>query len=181
MQLQPHTAVRIERISTPEADLLSALCLRIYPQFYLYLWYDQGEWYQRTRYNAEQLATELSDPASEYYWIYQQDAAVGYIKINRRGQPDETSGLSDNGMELERIYLLKEATGTGLGSQVMDWVADRASELGRDYVYLYTMDSSAAIPFYEKNGYEKAGTRQLPFERMKPEYRGMYLMIKRLV
>ncbi|WP_247237501.1 GNAT family N-acetyltransferase [Telluribacter sp. SYSU D00476] len=178
MQLQPHTAVRIEKIGVEEADLLSALCLRIYPQFYLYLWYDQGEWYQRTRYNAEQLATELSDPASEFYWIYQQDVPVGYIKINLQGKPAETTGLSDNGMELERIYLLKEATGTGLGSQVMDWVADRASELGRDYVYLYTMDGSAAIPFYEKNGYYKAGTKQLPFERMKPQYRGMYLMIK---
>ncbi|HEV7349391.1 GNAT family N-acetyltransferase [Telluribacter sp.] len=182
MQTQATTAVRLEKISVQEADALSALCLRLYPQFYLYLWYDAGEWYQRTRYNPEQLRTELSDPASEFYWIYQSEEGlpVGYLKINLKARPAESTELTDNGLELERIYLLKEATGTGLGAQVLAWVAERAAALRRDYVYLYTMDSSQAIRFYEKYGYRKAGVKRLPFEQMKPEYRGMYLMIKEL-
>ena len=38
------------------------------------------------------------------------------------------------------------------------------------------MDSSRSVGFYEQNGFVKCGTYTLPFEQMKPEYRGMYVL-----
>jgi predicted N-acetyltransferase YhbS len=68
--------------------------------------------------------------------------------------------------------------GKGVGRYVMEWVDRTARNLNKACVFLYSMDSSDAVAFYEKTGYRKAATKRLPFEQMKPEYRGMYLMIK---
>lgn len=168
-----------ERIKVGEADMLSVLCQEIYAQCYLHLWKDNGAWYQKKRYAAPVLAEELADEKTEFYWIRQEGYPVGYLKINLNVHPDH-SLFSDSGLEIERIYLLKAAAGRGLGHKAMEWAEARAQQLGRDYVFLYTMDSSKARFFYEKSGYHKRGEKRLDFEKMKPEFRGMYLMIKEL-
>ena len=173
------TGQQLERIEVEEADRLSALCQEIYAQYYLHLWNDNGAWYQKMRYAAPVLAEELADAKTEFYWIKQEGYPVGYLKINLNAHPDH-SLFSDSGLEIERIYLLKAAAGRELGHKAMAWAEARAQQLGRDYVFLYTMDSSEARFFYEKSGYHTRGEKRLDFEKMKPEYRGMYLMIKEL-
>ena len=181
-QLKPtKTGEQLERIRVEEANSLSALCLEIYPQYYLHLWHDHGVWYQRMRYNAEVLARELADPQSEFYWIKKESLHVGYLKINLDAQPDQGTYCAENsGLEIERLYLLSAYAGMGLGQLAMTWAEVRARQLEQPYVFLYTMDSSDARWFYEKSGYEIRGEKRLEFEKMKPEYRGMYLMIKQL-
>jgi diamine N-acetyltransferase len=150
-------------------------------QYYLYLWYDAGEWYQQMRYDPDALAEELSDPRSEFYWIRQEGKKAGYIKINLAAQVKEFDSPSGRpGLEIERIYLYREFAGKGLGKKTMMWVEALARQQEYDFLFLYTMDSSDARLFYEKLGYQKVATKRLPFEKMKPEYRDMYLMIKEL-
>lgn len=171
----------LERISELDAAGLSVVSREIYTQYYLHLWHDDGEWYQHTRYNPVTLAEELSSPQSEFYWIRQGDRKAGYIKINLNTEPPEFKARSGTkGLEIERIYLYKEFAGKGLGQKTMAWAEDLARHQKRDYVFLYTMDSSPALLFYEKLGYRNVADKRLPFETMKPEYRGMYLMIKEL-
>lgn len=173
--------VTLERILPWEAPELSVLCREIYAQYYLHLWLDAGVWYQQTRYNVETLATELAEPHAEFYWVVAQSRNVGYLKMNLHAAPPELpSYTTEDSLEVERIYLHRDAVGKGIGSHVMDWVDRAARNLNKAYVFLYSMDSSDAVAFYEKTGYRKAATKRLPFEQMKPEYRGMYLMIKAL-
>jgi len=175
------TGKQLEKIRVEDAEALSALCLEIYPQYYLYLWYDSGAWYQQMRYSPAALTKELADTQSEFYWIKKEDHRVGYLKINLNTQPDTDSFPTHSaGLEIERIYLLKAYAGMKLGQQAMAWAEARARQLGKAYVFLYTMDSSEARWFYHKLGYEMRGGKRLPFEKMKPEYRGVYLMIKEL-
>ncbi len=172
---------RLERIGVEEADRLSVLCREIYVQYYLYLWYDAGEWYQQTRYHPDILAEELSNPQSEFYWIRQGDQKAGYVKINLAAQVKEFDSPSGRrGLEIERIYLYREFAGQGLGKKALMWVEAQARQQEYDFLFLYTMDSSDARLFYEKLGYQKVAVKRLPFEKMKPEYRDMYLMIKEL-
>ncbi|MPR34311.1 GNAT family N-acetyltransferase [Salmonirosea aquatica] len=179
-QLKPvGVGERLERIRVGDADALSALCLEIYPQYYLHLWHDNGAWYQHMRYSPAALARELADAQTEFYWIKKEGYPVGYLKINLYARPD-VDALPGAGLEIERIYLLRAYAGMGLGQGAMAWAEAVARWLGRDYAFLYTMDSSDARWFYEKIGYEKRGETRLAFEKMKPEYRGMYLMIKEL-
>ncbi len=171
----------LQRIQVEESDELSALCREIYAQYYLHLWHDNGVWYQQMRYDPAVLASELTDSQSEFYWVNHEGRNVGYLKLNRNTRPDPaTLPVNKSGLEIERIYLHKAFTGLGLGYRAMAWAEDRARQLGRNILFLYTMDSSDARFFYEKLGYVKSGNKRLSFEKMKPEYRGMYLMIKEL-
>jgi diamine N-acetyltransferase len=172
-----NNSTRIQELQPTDAKALSALCLRIYPQFFLYLWHDEGEWYQREKYNANQLRSEIENPNSKYYFILFENVPVGYLKINL------TMTLpaypSANGMEVERIYLLKEVQGKGLGKQLMNFAIAEAERLQKSYLFLYMMDSSAdSMKFYETMGFEKFGRKYLDFAQMKEEYRGMYSMVK---
>lgn len=172
---------RLVQIRIQEAAELSRISRGIYEQYYLYLWYDAGDWYQEMRYHPTALAEELADLQSEFYWIKQGGDIAGYIKINRNAQPPEFEAFSDrNGVEIERIYLYREFAGMGLGQQTMAWVEIQAKQQECDFLFLYAMDSSDARLFYEKMGYQMVAEKRLPFEKMKPEYRGMYLMIKEL-
>lgn len=135
-----------------------------------------------TRYGAETLALEISDAGVGYYWIKSEGEKCGFLKLIFSGFPKELPELSlEDGLEVERIYLSRDAKGKGLGREVMQWAENLALELGRDFVFLYVMDSSDAFSFYEKMGYSKAADKRLDFDKMKPAYRGMYLMIKKLV
>lgn len=172
----------VKGIDLEEARELSQLCSEIYTQHYTHLWYDDGAWYKKTRYGAEILAQELADPHTRYYWVYLEKRKVGYLKLNLGNRPAEIAQPPESaGLEVERIYLDKSAAGTGLGKKVMQEAERIAIGLDFKYLFLYAMDSSSAVHFYEKLGYAKVGDKTLPFDKMKPEYRGMYLMIKNLV
>lgn len=170
-----------ERILVEEAEALSVLCREIYAQHYLHLWHDNGVWYQQMRYSSAALAEELADLQTEFYWIKRDSQKVGYLKLNLNARPDVLIfPASAPGLEIERVYLYKACAGLGLGQKAMAWAEARAQQLQCDYVFLYTMDSSKVRFFYEKSGYHTRGEKRLDFEKMKPEYRGMYLMIKEL-
>lgn len=170
-----------ERIGVGEAEALSTLCQEIYAEYYLHLWHDNGLWYRQMRYSPAALAEELADAQTEFYWLKKEAQKVGYLKLNLNARPDALLfTTSDPGLEIERVYLYKACAGLGLGQKAMVWAETRARQLGRNYVFLYTMDSSEAHFFYEKAGYHTRGEKRLDFEKMKPEYRGMYLMIKEL-
>ena len=170
-----------ERIGAGEAEALSTLCQEIYAQHYLHLWYDNGLWYRQMRYSSAALEVELADAQTEFYWILRDSQKAGYLKLNLDARPDaRLFAPSTPGLEIERVYLYKACAGLGLGQKAMAWAETRARQLQRAYVFLYTMDSSKARLFYEKAGYLARGVKRLDFEKMKPEYRGMYLMIKEL-
>lgn len=84
-------------------------------------------------------------------------------------------------MEIERIYLHRQATGKGMGSRLMQFAETKARELNKQTVFLKAMDSSLdAIRFYRKAGYTPCGTLQLPFPLIKDAYRGMIILCKDL-
>jgi GNAT superfamily N-acetyltransferase len=169
----------IKQLQPQDAEALSALCLRIYPQFFLYLWHEGGTWYQQEKYNASQLRSEIENPNSRYYFIFLDNEPVGYLKINLHATlPDFPS---PNGLEVERIYLLQEMQGKGLGRQLMSFAIEQAQNLQKDHVFLYMMDSSlASLKFYEAMGFVKFGRKVLAFPQMKEEFRGMYSLILNL-
>ncbi len=169
----------IKLLRPQDAEALSALCLRIYPQFFLYLWHENGEWYQNEKYNATQLRSEIENPNSQYYFLLLDNEPVGYLKLNLHNILPNFP--SQNGLEVERIYLLQETQGRGLGKKLMDFAVEQARILQKDHVFLYVMDSSLdSIKFYEMVNFVKFGRKFLDFVQMKEEFRGMYSMIRNL-
>lgn len=170
-------SLTITPIQASQEAKLSALCLRIYPQYYTYLWDDAGAWYMNYVYSESKLQAELLDENVHYYFAEVNGEAIGYLKLN----PHKNLNGEPNGFEIERIYMLNEVRGLGIGKQLMTFAFDFARQLQKGYVWLHVMDSSPnSIAFYQKLGFKAVGETWLPFERMLPGYRRMWQMRKEL-
>jgi ribosomal protein S18 acetylase RimI-like enzyme len=171
--------IKIRRIGAARVALLSKTAIRAYSDHYLHLWYDNGEWYIEKSFSIKNLLRELEDENGRFFIIYENDEAVGFLKLNIDAPLAGNENL--NGLELERIYLTKKASGKGIGKAVLDFVFQISKEQNKDLVWLKVMDSSTdAIKFYKNNGFEICGTYHLDFPEMKEEFRGMYIMRKLL-
>ncbi|SRR6266536_39652 len=172
-------SIEIKRIGVDDAALLSDVAICAYSDHYLHLWHDEGKWYIEKSFSVESLLHELGDANAWFYIIYYNKEAVGFLKLNIDAQLFNEENL--HSLELERIYLRKKASGKGIGKYVLNLIMEIAKEKNKKLIWLKVMDSStAAIQFYKKMGFEICGTYHLPFEKMKPEYRGMYVMKKLL-
>jgi diamine N-acetyltransferase len=170
----------LEKIGPGKSLLLQQTAIRAYRDHYLHLWDDLGQWYLEYSFSRPVLEKEISQPWNHFFLVRYQEKIVGFVKINQESSPEQE--LSAPAMELERIYLYALAAGKGLGTRIMQWLFRFSKDSGKELLWLKTMDSSReAISFYQKMGFNALGTHRLNFERMKPEYRGMLILGKRLV
>ena len=89
-------------------------------------------------------------PGSFYYVATIDEVIVGGCGIF------PTENLPQGTCELVKLYLAKEARGTGLGKQLMEISLSWAKENGYVQVYLETMpELSNAVTMYEKLGYNR--------------------------
>lgn len=171
--------IEIREIDIAQAKELSELAIKIYKQYFLHLWHDGGKWYIHRSYHFQTIAEELEDTNNLHFIAYKNNKPVGYLKIKKNEILQDYS--TKNCLEIERIYILQEAANLGLGKQLMQIVFDLGKSMKKNIVFLKSMDSSVnSIAFYKKLGFEKCGTLTLPFEQMKEEYRGMFILKKEL-
>lgn len=170
-------SVVIRAVSPGEAADLAALCCQIYQQHFTYLWTDEGRWYQDQLYNEPRLKSELTDPNVQYFFAAVANQAVGYLKVKLDSNLDN----EPDGLEIERIYLLKKMAGQGVGKQLIERAFDIAQQLNKRYAWLKAMDSSVdSLHFYRKRGFNFAGETSLSYPQMKPEFRRMWQLKKQL-
>ncbi|TMI96616.1 MAG: GNAT family N-acetyltransferase [Bacteroidetes bacterium] len=174
----PDTPIEIIRCNTEDALPLSEIAIRSYKDFYLYLWHDNGEWYVNRSFSPPVFEKELRDPNHAFFFLKQTEKLVGFLKMNIN-QPLHNYEKFDC-IELERIYLVRSATGKGHGHKVVEFCFEYARKLNKQLIWLKAMDSSEAVFFYEKLGFERCGSFQLDFPKMKKEFRGMVIMMKKL-
>ena len=171
-------SLEIVRCDIQDAKELSDVAIRSYNDFYLYLWHDNGEWYVNRCFVPSVFEKELKEPNNEFYLLKEKGEAVGFLKLEIDHPLKNYEQY--NCIELERIYLVKSSTGKGLGRSVVEFCFDYARKLNKEIIWLKAMDSSDAVFFYEKLGFERCGSFFLDFEQMKIEFRGMVIMMKRL-
>lgn len=176
--------ITIEKASLSDAAILSHLAKAIYQENYLHLWLPGGaDWYMHQyAYSIAQLEQELADPNMAYYLLQENQEPVGYLKLVLSSN---LSGYDPaDALEIERIYLLENRKGRGLGQKMMQWAMDIAVALDKKVIFLKAMDSSQdAIAFYQHQGYSVCDTFSLPkpiFALMKESYRGMLILSKLL-
>ncbi len=172
------TELQIIPCGTGDAKMLSEIAIRSYKDFYLYLWHDNGAWYIDRCFNPSALENELNGTNHAFFLLNENEDTVGFLKLNidqlLKGYEQH------NCIELERIYLIKSATGKGYGRQAMEFCFDYAKKLQKEIIWLKAMDSSSAVVFYEGLGFERCGNLYLDFRQMKDEFRGMVVMMKGL-
>ncbi|MBN2237959.1 MAG: GNAT family N-acetyltransferase [Bacteroidales bacterium] len=104
-------------------------------------------------YNQPKLLEEFQNPESEFFFATINNQIVGYLKINRNLA--QTEFLLENAFELERIYLLSDFQGQGIGQALFNKALDLANSAKNKYIWLGVWENNhRAIQFYKKNGFE---------------------------
>ncbi len=104
--------------------------------------------------------TWLSDPATIVTLAEYEPghAPIGYTVLTAPDFPIEP-GPAD--IELRRIYLMKQAQGSGLGAALMARALEDAAAADRTRVLLGVWDQNTrARAFYERQGFKVIGARQ---------------------
>ncbi|MCR5099909.1 MAG: GNAT family N-acetyltransferase [Butyrivibrio sp.] len=106
-------------------------------------------------YGLKVLEKELSDKNSmTYLAIDDTGKALGYLKLNV--DDAQTEKGYDNSLEIQRIYILKEAKGQGIGTEFMKIAENKARDLGLSYIWLGVWEYNyAAQKFYKGKGFNK--------------------------
>lgn len=122
-------------------------------------------------YSDEKLTEEMQNKESQFYFarIMEDDdnkkndtqhcsyPPAGYLKLNwGKAQTEEQE--NPNMLEIERIYVLAEHQGKGIGGAMFDFSVSFAKEKKMEYLWLGVWeDNPKAISFYKKKGFEPFG------------------------
>lgn len=112
--------------------------------------------YIEKAFNQESIRAQLNDPNSSFYFCYFKNELAAYFKLNEKEAQNEHFDME--AIELERIYVLQEAQGSGLGTEILKEVERLASQKNASYLWLGVWEVNLkAIGFYERAGFIKFG------------------------
>lgn len=108
--------------------------------------------YLEEKFAVATLAEELSNRHSQFYFAVLDNEVIGYLKINLGGSQTELQ--DQNGLEIERIYVLQAYQGQNAGQALYTKAIEVAVQNKVQYVWLGVWeDNKKAIGFYAKNGF----------------------------
>jgi ribosomal protein S18 acetylase RimI-like enzyme len=97
--------------------------------------------------------SEIKNPSSSFYLVYDNAAIVAYLKLNIGIA--QTEKLLENSMEIERIYVRQAAQRKKIGQFLLQKAIDLAQQQELKAVWLGVWEhNKKAIGFYRKNGFE---------------------------
>jgi len=108
--------------------------------------------YLSESFSTAKLGAELSNDGSVFYGAESGGEMIGYLKVNFG---DAQTELKDSeGMEIERIYVVRDFLGKKVGSMLYDKAVEMARMKGLKYVWLGVWEENArAMGFYKKYGF----------------------------
>ena len=110
--------------------------------------------YLERAFSLERLTVEIADKDSEFHFALHGESPIGYLKINTGNAQTEIK--ANDGLEIERIYVLKEYYGKQAGQLLLSTAIEVARQKQVKYVWLgVSEENPRAIRFYEKNGFVK--------------------------
>lgn len=103
-------------------------------------------------YAPGKLAAELNNAHTEFYFATLGERVIGYLKLN--SGPAQTELKNENGLEIQRIYVLKEFHGQSVGQLLYNKAIEVAKQSHCPYIWLGVWEENQrAIGFYKKNGF----------------------------
>jgi ribosomal protein S18 acetylase RimI-like enzyme len=147
------TEITIKKISVTDIETLQEISrLTFYETFSEGNTEENMAKYLEEGFSTEKLKNELSDTHTEFYFAMLHSQVIAYLKLNF-GQ-SQTEIQEDKGLEIERIYVLKEFHGHGIGQSLCDKAIEIARQNDVEYVWLGVWEENPrAINFYKKNGF----------------------------
>ena len=168
----------IKQCDIDHVDVLHDIAIQTYKQTYTYLWQDNGAAYLKRFYEKEYLEKDLATPGVIYFLVYDDDKAAGYFKVKGNSN---TPGNQQQPLEIDKLYLLQQFTGKGIGKAVMNFIFDLAKHQQYPSLLLKVMESSPARLFYEAYGFKQTERTYLDYPFMIDEYRWLLTYVWEIV
>ena len=165
----------LEKAKLDDLTELQTLCTECYTQVFANHWNEGGlARYLDQEFGTTRLASDLTDDHHDYYFIEAEENRVGFVKMNFKSSKELSASPN---CEIEKIYVLPQYSGQGLGKRAMRDVYDLAKERGKAEVFLCVLDTNLnSIAFYQKSGFSFHIRTRLECPDFKEELRGMHRM-----
>ncbi len=145
---RPRLESRIRRISADELPIIQKLAHRIWPEVYPgIITQAQIDYMLTVWYHPSAMAREMETRGTWFALIeVVGHGSVGYVSFERYAGTDICF--------INKLYLLPEMHGRGLGAAALEWVRDRAREMGCTHLQLrVNKANSPAIRAYQRAGF----------------------------
>ena len=155
----------IRKVQLQEVDLLRQISIRCFEETFA-ADNDPNDMaqYLEKEFNVSKLAAELHNPDSTFFFAMEADQICGYLKLNTGNA--QTEKMPSGYLEVERIYVLKEWHGTGVGKQLLQKAFEFKEAHSLAYLWLGVWEHNLkAIRFYERNGFEVFGSHDFVLGR----------------
>ncbi len=127
-------------------------------------------------FDKNKIAGEVANPGSFFYFCEIEKSIAAYFKLNL--PPYQSDRNEPDSLELERIYVIRDFKGIGLGRKIIEFTETFAVENGCKKIWLGVWEkNSSALEFYAKMGFEKCGEH---YFRMGEELQTDYILEKYL-
>ena len=149
-----HLEVKIHQASIDELEELQQISRTTFTEtFSVHNSEENMRNYLRDNLSLEKLGEELNNPESSFYFAEMKDQVIGYLKLNVGAAQNEWK--ENTGLEIERIYVLKEYHGLKIGQLLFEKAISIATSMKMQYVWLGVWEKNErAIAFYTKNGFK---------------------------
>ncbi|MGM0901650.1 MAG: GNAT family N-acetyltransferase [Bacillota bacterium] len=112
--------------------------------------------YLEKAFNLAQLEKELSNPSSQFFFVYVNQEIAGYLKVNINDA--QTEEMGNESLEIERVYIKNKFQKHGLGKYLLNKAIEIAVEQSKKKIWLGVWEKNEnAIAFYKKMGFVQAG------------------------
>ena len=123
--------------------------------------------YLEYSYDPVKLAKSIRKENNVYLLAFKGGEPAGFAKIKKHSLNDQIESGAQ--MELQKIYVLPEHQGSGVGTALVKEIKNLAREIYPDYIWLDThISNENAIRLYERNGFKK--NRKLFFHYRHPNF-----------
>ena len=171
--------VHFEPIISAVYDNYIEVGTQAYNQHYLHLWPNENSSpYIKSSFTKEVLEKEATDDNTILYRILKNKKAVGVLKITLNSPLVNFS--EDEALCVDKIYILKEHSGKGIGKKVLQFVMLRAKEMQKKIVWLDTMQKGPALNFYLKNGFIIHSESKVTLPTILEKEKLMWIMVKKV-
>jgi ribosomal protein S18 acetylase RimI-like enzyme len=132
--------------------------------------------YLKSNFSIKATREQLEDDQNFFLLAQHEDKYIGYAKLRENNKPFHNKSI--NAVELERIYVLKDYQGEGVGKNLLDNCLAFAQLRKYPVMWLGVWEKNLdAVKFYQKQGFVVFGSHT--FE-MGDEEQNDYLMKKDL-
>ncbi|WP_420385691.1 GNAT family N-acetyltransferase [Roseivirga sp.] len=145
---------RIEKVSAEELEVLRSLSVETFSDTFSNMNDPENfDSYLKKAFSMQKLSDEFKHPDSFFYFLKDESGLLGYLKINTKTA--QTEQLLDSALEIERIYIVQEAQGKGLGKALLEFAMGEAKARQLLCVWLGVWEKNEkAIAFYKHHGFE---------------------------